>query len=228
MVQLLQGLGRWPAWLVAHSIPGRCRSERGALISDEAVQARLQNSSSSTPYEIVHRNLYVTHQRVAWTFRQGRVLLAGDAAHVNNPIGGMGLNGGLQMQRREPSPRNSCAWPQAARPSDSRSLRFAAPHGDERIVQQQSIANKQRLEASDAETRQRNLDELAYRRRSGTRAAIPAALFHDRKPAPRRRADTGGCAGMTLGLNTTVIARSEATTQSERHLRCWIASLRSQ
>jgi 3-(3-hydroxy-phenyl)propionate hydroxylase len=38
----------------------------------------------------------VTHQRVAESFRNGRVLLAGDAAHVNNPIGGMGLNGGIQ------------------------------------------------------------------------------------------------------------------------------------
>ena len=47
-------------------------------------------------YEIIHRNLYVTHQRVAETFRKSRVLLAGDAAHVNNPIGGMGLNGGIQ------------------------------------------------------------------------------------------------------------------------------------
>ena len=51
---------------------------------------------SEAPYEVVHRNLYVTHQRVATRFRAGRVLLAGDAAHVNNPIGGMGLNGGLQ------------------------------------------------------------------------------------------------------------------------------------
>src|SRR5437763_16369641 len=51
---------------------------------------------SPQPYEIIHRNLYVTHQRVAATFRKGRVLLAGDAAHVNNPIGGMGLNGGIQ------------------------------------------------------------------------------------------------------------------------------------
>ena len=41
-------------------------------------------------------NLYVTHQRVAARFRARRVLLAGDAAHVNNPIGGMGLNGGFQ------------------------------------------------------------------------------------------------------------------------------------
>jgi len=67
------------------------------LMSDAAVQARMQKFfPSSKPYEIVHRNLYVTHQRVAATFRKGRVLLAGDSAHVNNPIGGMGLNGGIQ------------------------------------------------------------------------------------------------------------------------------------
>jgi len=69
----------------------------GALMSDAAVQERMQKFfSASQPYEIVHRNLYVTHQRVAATFRKGRVLLAGDSAHVNNPIGGMGLNGGIQ------------------------------------------------------------------------------------------------------------------------------------
>ena len=67
------------------------------LMSDAAVQARLQKFfPSPKPYEVVHRNLYVTHQRVAATFRKSRVLLAGDAAHVNNPIGGMGLNGGIQ------------------------------------------------------------------------------------------------------------------------------------
>src|SRR6478609_757766 len=66
------------------------------VMSDDAVQARLQKFfPAPKPYEIVHRNLYVTHQRVASAFRKGRVLLAGDAAHVNNPIGGMGLNGGI-------------------------------------------------------------------------------------------------------------------------------------
>ena len=66
-------------------------------MSDAGVQARMQAFfPAPEPYEIVHRNLYVTHQRVAARFRQGRVLLAGDAAHVNNPIGGMGLNGGIQ------------------------------------------------------------------------------------------------------------------------------------
>src|SRR5262249_1042996 len=67
------------------------------ILSDAGVQARMQSFfPSPQAYEIIHRNLYVTHQRVAETFRKGRVLLAGDAAHVNNPIGGMGLNGGIQ------------------------------------------------------------------------------------------------------------------------------------
>jgi 3-(3-hydroxy-phenyl)propionate hydroxylase len=48
-----------------------------------------------TPYETVHRTLYRVHQRVATKYRVGRAFLAGDAAHINNPLGGMGMNGGL-------------------------------------------------------------------------------------------------------------------------------------
>jgi 3-(3-hydroxy-phenyl)propionate hydroxylase len=42
-----------------------------------------------------HRTLYPVHQRVAETFRSKRVLLAGDAAHLNNPLGGFGMNSGI-------------------------------------------------------------------------------------------------------------------------------------
>ncbi|RGP64192.1 3-3-hydroxy-phenylpropionate 3-hydroxycinnamic acid hydroxylase [Fusarium sporotrichioides] len=38
---------------------------------------------------------YKIHQRCATNFRKGNVLLAGDAAHLNNPIGGLGLTTGL-------------------------------------------------------------------------------------------------------------------------------------
>lgn len=38
---------------------------------------------------------YRMHQRCAETFRKGRVVLVGDAAHVTNPTGGLGLTGGL-------------------------------------------------------------------------------------------------------------------------------------
>ena len=50
---------------------------------------------SDIPIETEHRTLYRVHQRVAKSFRHGRVLLAGDAAHLNNPLGGFGMNSGI-------------------------------------------------------------------------------------------------------------------------------------
>src|SRR5262245_32576210 len=63
--------------------------------ADAFVQQRLAYLLGARPYEIVHRGTYRVHQRVAVSLRRGRVLLAGDAAHVNNPLGGMGLNSGI-------------------------------------------------------------------------------------------------------------------------------------
>jgi 3-(3-hydroxy-phenyl)propionate hydroxylase len=42
-----------------------------------------------------HRTLYRVHQRVAQSFMTDRVLLVGDAAHLNNPLGGFGMNSGV-------------------------------------------------------------------------------------------------------------------------------------
>lgn len=130
------------------------------LMSDAAVQARLQKFfPNAQDYEIVHRNLYTTHQRIAKTFRSGRVLLAGDAAHLNNPIGGMGLNGGFQD----------------AGNLGEKLAQVMLEGGPERLldlydlqrrtiasefVQQQSIANKKRLEERDPVKRKLNLNEL--------------------------------------------------------------------
>ncbi|MFI0350264.1 FAD-dependent oxidoreductase [Actinomadura sp. 9N407] len=50
---------------------------------------------ADTSWDVAHATLYRVHQRIAGTFRHGRVLLAGDAAHVNNPLGGMGMNSGI-------------------------------------------------------------------------------------------------------------------------------------
>ncbi|WP_067860905.1 FAD-dependent oxidoreductase [Nocardia shimofusensis] len=47
------------------------------------------------PWQIVHASLYRVHQRVTGQFRFDRVLLMGDAAHVNNPLGGLGMNSGI-------------------------------------------------------------------------------------------------------------------------------------
>lgn len=68
-----------------------------AVMTDASIESRLQKLlPQASPYRIVHRTLYKVHQRVARQFRRGRVMLAGDAAHINNPLGGMGMNGGVQ------------------------------------------------------------------------------------------------------------------------------------
>ena len=74
---------------------GEDEPDKDAL-SDAACERRLQAVvERPEPYEIAHRTIYQVHQRVADTFRIGRIVLAGDAAHINNPLGGMGMNGGV-------------------------------------------------------------------------------------------------------------------------------------
>lgn len=70
-------------------------------LSDEAVldpvriEERMQNLLPGQPYEIAHKTAYRVHERVADHYVHGRIFLAGDAAHLNNPLGGMGMNGGI-------------------------------------------------------------------------------------------------------------------------------------
>ena len=66
------------------------------VTSPELSERLLQGAARrSTPYEVLHRTAYRVHERVSTSYFSGRVAIAGDAAHVNNPLGGMGLNGGV-------------------------------------------------------------------------------------------------------------------------------------
>lgn len=82
-------------WRVLIPTPVEERGDR--FLTDDYIQDRLQRLvPSAKPYELVHRTLYRVHQRVAETYRvRDNVLIAGDAAHINNPLGGMGMNGGI-------------------------------------------------------------------------------------------------------------------------------------
>src|SRR5438874_1834504 len=76
--------------------PTRAEESEADILSDAGIERRLQRVyAKAGRYDVTHRTLYSVHQRVAETYRRGRVFLAGDAAHLNNPLGGMGLNGGL-------------------------------------------------------------------------------------------------------------------------------------
>lgn len=66
-------------------------------LNPDRVEQRLQRVVPlPEPYPVEHRTIYRVHQRLAATFATGRVLLAGDAAHINNPLGGLGMNSGIQ------------------------------------------------------------------------------------------------------------------------------------
>jgi 3-(3-hydroxy-phenyl)propionate hydroxylase len=92
---------RWHFFL---EIPGLWRvmfpvaeqeSDEQAL-SPEFGQSLLAGTIAGVPrFEVAHTTLYKVHQRVAGSFRRGRAFLTGDAAHINNPLGGMGMNGGI-------------------------------------------------------------------------------------------------------------------------------------
>ncbi len=149
--------------------PSRLDETDAQALDENAVQGRLQKFfPKAGSYPVIHRNLYRAHQRVAASFRQGRVFLAGDAAHVNNPLGGLGLNFGIhdvvelsgmlgRVIRREAAADTLELYDSRRRPLNIE------------YVQQQTIANKKRLEEKDPAARARSNEML---RRT---AADPAA-----------------------------------------------------
>lgn len=65
-------------------------------ILPESIERKLQRIvPNPAPYEVDEVRPYRVHMRIASDYRVGRVVLAGDAAHVNSPSGGMGMNGGI-------------------------------------------------------------------------------------------------------------------------------------
>ena len=78
----------------------RCTYSEDASLPEETVSERLPGHFAvllpgDQGYELASHAPYKMHQRAADRFRVGRVLLAGDAAHVTNPTGGLGLTSGL-------------------------------------------------------------------------------------------------------------------------------------
>ncbi len=130
------------------------------VMNDEAVQIRMQKFfPKNGDYDIVHQNVYTINQRVAATFRQGRILLAGDSAHLNNSIGGMGLNGGIH-DAINASDKLIKVWRNEADETALNIYDVQRRTTTHEFTQAQTIANKKRLEAKDPETREKNLAEL--------------------------------------------------------------------
>jgi 3-(3-hydroxy-phenyl)propionate hydroxylase len=154
----VSGDERGPLWRVLSATQPEQTDDE--LMNPEATERRLQAFIPKPgAYDIIHRNLYNVHQRVAASFRKGRVFLAGDSAHVNNPLGGLGLNFGIhdavelttllgKVIRREAGEDILDEYDLHRRPLN---IEF---------VQQQTIANKKRMEEKDPAARQRDQDQL--------------------------------------------------------------------
>ena len=154
----VKGYGPPGIWRGVLPVP-ESESDEEAL-SMEGIQRRLQRIyKKSGDYEIPYYALYAVHQRVAETFNKGRVLLAGDCAHVNNPIGGMGMNGGIH-DAINLADKLADVW--FGRADESLLDRYTRQRRKAQVdyVQAQTIENKRKLEERDPAVRRKHLDEL--------------------------------------------------------------------
>ena len=154
----VKGYGPPGIWRGVFPVPAHESDEQA--MSPQGVQRRLQGIYPKPgDYDVPYHALYAVHQRVAATFNKGRVLLAGDAAHANNPIGGMGMNGGIHdaMNLAE---KLAEVW--FGRAEASLLDRYTRQRRKAQIdyVQAQTIANKRSLEERDPVIRRQHLDEL--------------------------------------------------------------------
>jgi 3-(3-hydroxy-phenyl)propionate hydroxylase len=153
------------------------------LLASDTVERRMQGLvAKPEPYDIRYKSIYRVHQRVAKDFRHGRVLLAGDAAHLNNPVGGFGLNSGIH-DAINVSEKLIRVWREEA---DQRLLdRYVRQRRAVCIeeVQRMSIRNKQLLEERDPVVQRHRLTELV-------------AIAHDPQRARRHMLDTSMISGV--------------------------------
>jgi 3-(3-hydroxy-phenyl)propionate hydroxylase len=136
------------------------KADDNELTRPQAMQVRLQNFlPTGKPFDIVGCNLYVVHQRVAEKFRAGRAILAGDSAHVNSPIGAMGMNSGIHDAINLADKLIAIARHEA---DDSVLDRYDRQRRHVAVThtQAQTIRNKRLLAEQDPAVRRRNHDEL--------------------------------------------------------------------
>ena len=139
------------------TVPGETDEK---FLAPEYAQERLNAVvPRDEPYEVVHRTLYWVHQRVAETYRVGNITIAGDAAHINNPLGGMGMNGGIQdaivLAEKLISVLREGAGEDLLDVYDHQRRTIATE-----FIQKQSIQNKERMESLDPDAQRKRQAEF--------------------------------------------------------------------
>ena len=185
-------------WFVFVRVPGLWRllmptspgDTAEELVSEDVVQARMHAiCPKDGAYETYHRTAYSVHQRVAESYRKGRIFLAGDAAHINNPLGGMGMNGGIH------DAVNLCAKIVKVWRGEADAGLFDLYDRQRRpvaieYVQAATLRNKALLEEKDPAVREKRLDDLARQAENPARAR--EFLLRSSMIAALRRAEAVG------------------------------------
>jgi 3-(3-hydroxy-phenyl)propionate hydroxylase len=159
-INLFKVKGRGPPgiWRGVFPVPETETDEEALTMA--SLQRRLQGIHEKRgDYDIPYYALYAVHQRVAETFNKGRVLLAGDCAHVNNPIGGMGMNGGIH-DAINLAEKLADVWFRRAAASVLDRYTRQRRKAQVDYVQAQTIQNKKSLEENNPAIRRRHFDEL--------------------------------------------------------------------
>lgn len=142
------------------AFPGDPALPDEAMLAPEAIERAMQSIvPRPEPYAIRYKSVYRVHQRVAKTFRVGRVLIAGDAAHLNNPMGGLGLNSGIHDAINLADKLVRVWRGEAEEPLLDRYVRQRRSAAIEQ-VQAMSIRNKRLLEERDPSVQRERLTEL--------------------------------------------------------------------
>jgi 3-(3-hydroxy-phenyl)propionate hydroxylase len=172
-------------WRVIWPVPSGASEE--AVLEDADIERHMQRfQPRERPYPIKYRSIYKVHQRVAESFRAGRALLAGDAAHLNNPIGAFGLNGGIHDAISLAAKLGRVCRGEAGEALLDLYVRQRRTANLE-YVQVQSVKNLKRLASRDESERRQNFDEL--RRAASTRESAREFLLISSMIASVRRAD---------------------------------------
>jgi len=92
--RLPSGSGK-PQWRVAYVEDPNLPATKEDYIKRAEEQVKQYIKKGDGKFRVIRAEPYLMQQRVAAQPRKGRILLAGDALHSNNPIGGLGLTGGI-------------------------------------------------------------------------------------------------------------------------------------
>ncbi|MEO1103558.1 MAG: FAD-dependent monooxygenase [Pseudomonadota bacterium] len=129
------------------------------ILDPKSVETRLQAVlPTDAPYKVVHKTAYRVHERVADKYFEGRIILAGDAAHLNNPLGGMGMNGGIH-DAVNLTEKLAAVWRGAPMDTMGRYQRQRRKVAVE-TVQAQALRNRKILNATDPKERAAFYDDL--------------------------------------------------------------------